>query len=176
MKGLYLSVLGDAEIFIDGISATPQPGTALFVPANRLGGLSISPLRILGIENVEAFLNAGRLRLPLPPRAVTVLRWNWANEWRAWVGDHRPEFLYAGDYDWAGVSIFEHEVLPISSEAKFLVPDNLHERLQTGNAALFQSQEDKYQRYQPVSTHGAIIYDAVRECRHALEQESLIEL
>jgi len=174
MRGLYLSILGDAEIFIDGVSSTPQPGTALFVPANRLDGLSIRPLRIFGIENVEAFLNAGRLCLPLPAAAVSVLRWNWANEWRAWVGNHRPEFLYAGDYDWAGVSIFEHEVLPTSPEAKFLLPSDLPNRLNSGNAVLFNEQEDKYLDYRPKSADGKHIYLAVGKARRALEQEALI--
>lgn len=176
MKGLYLSILGDAEIFIDGRLSTPQPGTALFVPANRLQALSINPLRILGVENVEAFLYAERLRLPLPSSTVTVLRWNWGEEWRAWIGNHRPKFLYAGDYDWAGVSIFENEVLSISPEADFLVPHNLREKLQNGNSVLFQAQEAKFERYLPLSTKGAMIYKAVRECRKSLEQESLIDL
>ena len=176
MRGLYLSIIGDAGIYIDGVSATPQPGTALFVPANRISDLSINPLRILGIENVEAFLNAERLCLRPPSAAVTVLRWNWGGKWREWVGNHRPDFLYAGDYDWAGVSIFEREILPISSKARFLIPDNLYERLQSGNAALFQMQEERYHKYQPISKNGAMIYEAVRECRHALEQESLIGL
>ena len=174
MRGLYFSVLGGAEIFIDGKSSTPQPGTALFVPANRLEDLSISPLRILGVENAEAFLSAERLSLPLPSSAVTILRWNWGEKWRVWIGTHRPEFIYAGDYDWAGVSIFEHEVLPISSEAKLLLPDDLLKRLKNGNSDLYQDQEDKYRNYKPRSAQGEIIYNAVKNARRALEQEALI--
>lgn len=176
MKGLYLSILGNAEIFIDGRLSTPQPGTALFVPANRLQALSINPLRILGVENVEAFLYAERLRLPLPSKAVTVLRWNWADEWHDWVRNHRPEFLYAGDYDWAGVSIFEHEVLAISSDAMFLLPNDLSELLKTGNRDLYNEQEEKYRNYVPRSVQGKIIYEAVHDARRALEQETLINL
>lgn len=175
MRGLYLGVLGDAKIFIEGKPSTPQPGTALFVPISRLTALTIRPLRILGVENVEAFLNAERLNLPLPPQAVNVLRWNWGEEWRAWIGHHHPEVLYAGDYDWAGVSIFEGEVLPTSAEAKFLVPDDLQERLQNGNASLFLDQEEKYRDYKPLSIQGEIIYRAVNSARKVLEQEALIQ-
>lgn len=176
MKGLYFGVLGDAEIFIEGKSARPHSGTALFVPTSRIQSLSIHPLCIIGIENVEAFLNAGRLRLPLPSDAVTILRWNWGTEWRKWIENYSPEFLYAGDYDWAGVAIFERQVLPISPKARFLVPDNFREKLENGNAALFHSQEDRFQKYKPSGNQGAMIYETVRKCRKALEQESLIDL
>lgn len=176
MRGLYLGVLGDAEIFIEGKSATPPSGTALFVPFGRLNTLTIRPLRILGIENVEAFLNAERLSLKLPSQAVTALRWNWGKEWRNWLEHHHPELLYAGDYDWAGVSIFEHEVLPASPGAQVLVPSDLRLRLQKGDASLFQNQEEKYRDYQPVSAQGAAVYIAVKSARKVLEQEALINL
>ena len=174
MRGLYLSIIGDAGIYIEGVSATPQPGTALFVPANRISDLSINPLRILGIENVEAFLNAERLCLKLPSAAVTVLRWNWGGKWREWVDGHCPEFLYAGDYDWGGVSIFENEVLPVSPKANFLVPSNFLERLSKGDRKLYSKQEEKYRNYVPRSDQGQFIYTAVGNARKALEQEALI--
>jgi len=174
MRGIYLGVLGEAEILIDGKSARPQPGTALFVPAGLLNNLTIHPARILGIENVEAFLKSENLHLPIPSQAVTVLRWNWGEQWKTWVNKENPEVFYAGDYDWAGVSIYEREVIPVSPEAKFLVPDDLKERLKKGNAALFQAQEEKYRNYKPTSTQGAVIYEAVKAARKALEQEALI--
>lgn len=174
MRGLYFGLLGEAKIFIDGKSARPQPGTALFVPAGLLNNLTIHPARILGIENVEAFLKSGNLRLPIPSQAVTVLRWNWGEQWKTWVKKENPEVFYAGDYDWAGVSIFEREVIPVSPEAKFLVPDDLKERLKEGNSSLFQAQEEKYRNYKPTSTQGTIIYEAVKAARKGLEQEALI--
>jgi len=174
MRGLYFGVLGEAEILIEGKSATPQRGTALFVPVSRLIALTINPLRILGIENVEAFLNAECLSLDLPSRAITVLRWNWGQEWRSWLEEHDPELFYAGDYDWAGVSIFEHEVLPFSPEAQLLVPDDLQQRLEKADSALFHRQEDKFRAYQPVSAQGSGVYQAVQRARRALEQEALI--
>jgi hypothetical protein len=174
MRGLYFGVLGKAEIFIDGKSARPQPGTALFVPAGLLNNLKIHPARILGIENVEAFLKSENLHLPIPSQAVTVLRWNWGEQWKKWVNKENPEVFYAGDYDWAGVAIFEREVIPVSPEATFLVPDDLKERLKEGNASLFVAQEEKYRNYEPISTQGAMIYNAVKAARKGLEQEALL--
>ena len=176
MRGLYFGVLGGAEILVKGKPATPPAGTALFIPVSRLRDLSITPMSILGVENVEAFLNAERLNLQIPSAAVTVLRWNWGNEWRTWIAEHTPEFAYAGDYDWAGVSIFENEVLPYSPRAQFLIPEDLEERLADGNPSLFNSQEDKYLDYKPRSAQGACIYKAIKFARRVLEQEALIKL
>jgi hypothetical protein len=174
LRGLFFGVIGEADIFIEGTSTRPPPGTALFVPASRLEKLTLKPCRILGVENAEAFLGAQNLELPLPSPAVTVMRWNWGEEWRKWVQRHQPEVFYAGDYDWAGVAIYENEVLPIAPEATFLIPENLLKKLHSGNPDLFADQEEKYRNYQPKSKAGATLYATIKSARKALEQEALI--
>lgn len=176
MRGIYLGVLGDAEIFINGKPVKPHTGTSLFIPERLLNALTIAPNRILGVENAEAFLSANMLNLKLPSQAVTVLRWYWSDKWKNWIKQNQPETFYAGDYDWAGVSIFENEVLAISPEAKFLIPENIGGKLRSGNNTLFQAQEEKYLNYKPRSVDGQTIFDAVKAARKALEQEALIRL
>lgn len=174
MRGIYLRTLGNARIFLRNTTALVPTGSALYVPVEQLEDLTLIPNRLLGIENAEVFLNIERLQISLSDSAIAVLRWHWGLEWREWLGEHAPEFFYAGDYDWAGVAIFEQEVLAFASQARFLVPEDLEQHLQNGNRKLFQRQFEKYKGYEAISVEGRRIYEAVKRNRKAVEQETLL--
>lgn len=81
---------------------------------------------------------------------------------------------YLGDYDPAGLAIFQEVVLSARPDARFLMPDNLPELLKSGDHSRFHKQESILKRLVS-STHPDITLalSAITAARKGLDQEAI---
>jgi hypothetical protein len=177
MSGTYLRTLGRASVTLGGTRAVVPDGGALFVPVKMLAAMVVEPSVIIGVENGASFFNIERMGLGIPADAVVFWRSGWGTQWRKWLAAAKPDFYYAGDYDPAGLAIFEHEVLRYCSDARLLVPDKLAELVdQYGSQTLYEKQESRYGDLHPTDPAAAAVLDVIRSRRKGLEQETLERL
>ena len=173
--GWLLRAIGHAKIEIgSSIQANHPVGSSLFVQKKETHKVRVEADCLLGVENADTFLRAELLFSEIPSSAIIMLRWGWGDYWREWVETFPGTVGYLGDYDPAGLAIFQDVVLSAHPGARFLVPKNLPELLKGGDHSRFHKQESILKRLVS-STHPDIAstLSAITAARKGLDQEAL---
>ena len=98
---------------------------------------------VVGVENAENFRyveEQAYLFSSITPLFVS--RYPQTNDLLRWLKQIRNPYLHFGDFDFAGIQIFENEFLKhLSQRASFFIPENIEEMIaEFGNRELYNNQ------------------------------------
>lgn len=136
---------------------------------------------IVGIENVENFRMIRHQRrlfktvlgdIPL----LFVSRYPQSTDLRNWLIQISNQYVHFGDFDLAGLRIYETEFYKyLSNRASFLIPEDIEVRLQNGSTERYNKQYDKFKNYKPTDNRLMTLFNLIHKYHRCYDQEGYIE-
>ncbi len=85
------------------------------------------------------------------------------------------EIIYFGDFDLAGISIYQKEILPRCRNVTFFIPNSIEEIIiKNGSVDLFKKQYNKYKNIKSEDESIQKLIDIINKYQKAIEQEYFI--
>lgn len=154
----------------------PRPGTFTFIHDYENFEIDRNVL-IIGMENPENFRFI-ELQKDLFPKGnkIFVSRYPQNNDLVNWLKTIPNSYLHFGDFDLAGISIFQNEYLKnLGKKASFFIPDNIETRLEeNGNRYLYNQQYGRYNALKSNDLQIQNLIDLIHKYKKGLEQEGFI--
>lgn len=136
---------------------------------------------VVGIENMENFRMIRHQRRlfksvlgdsPL----LFVSRYPQSTDLRNWLIQISNQYVHFGDFDLAGLRIFETEFYKyLSNRASFLIPEDIEVRLQNGSTERYNKQYDKFKNYKPTDNRLMTLFNLIHKYHRCYDQEGYIE-
>ncbi len=166
-----------ADLSGNAIVVYPLPGSYTFI--HDCENFIPDPVvTIVGIENPENFRLIEKQRyLFAHIQPLFVSRYPQSNDLIKWLSAIPNKYLHFGDFDFAGINIYQNEFKKqLGERARFFLPENTELLLQKfGNRDLFNRQYNASQDYSSIAEKN--IQEVVRlmlKYKKALEQEVFI--
>jgi hypothetical protein len=146
---------------------------ALFVHADTEFILP-EDILIVGVENFENITNTDRQRALFPQdRQILFIERN--NRLKKLLGEIGNDYLHFGDFDLAGIQIYQTEYEPIvQARGSYFIPKSLKEDIKKGPRVLFEKHAKKYKNLVGNTTKTQELIDLIKEEKKTLEQEFYI--
>ena len=85
------------------------------------------------------------------------------------------KIIYFGDFDLAGINIYQTEILPRCKSVTFFIPHNIEELIMNdGSVKLYKKQYNKYKNIKSENRNIQNLIDIINKNQKALEQEYFI--
>jgi hypothetical protein len=165
----------DSVINNKHFTISPTEGTAIFI--QYPDSFSIPPdVLIVGVENGENFKLIRRQRhLFDNEKVLFVSRYPYSLELRKWLVRIPNNYIHFGDFDLAGISIFQNEFFKyIGNRAQFFIPADIEERISKGNKRLYDAQYAKYKNMEIKDPRVNKIVKLIHKYCKVYEQEGYI--
>ncbi|MCQ2403482.1 MAG: hypothetical protein MJ202_07130 [Lentisphaeria bacterium] len=166
--------LGGHELLI-----SPQEGTGVFV-FNWNQFEIPTDVTVVGIENPENFrfvrLQKKLFEERLPGKKLLfVSRYPQSTDLRKWLMDIPNEYVHFGDFDLAGIKIFLTEFQKyLGDRAKFLIPDDIEERLKIGSAERYLDNSYENRHLNSGIPEVQRLIELIRKYKRCYDQEGYI--
>lgn len=158
------------------IVIAPQEGTMLFVADWSHFEISQEVL-VVGIENMENFrrIKEQRYLFPTDRPILFVSRYPQSTDLRNWLQIISNEYLHFGDFDLAGMQIFETEFHKfLGNRASFFIPFDIETRLSNGSTERYNTQYAKFKNYVPQDTRLLPLWEMINRYHRCYDQEGYI--
>lgn len=131
---------------------------------------------VVGIENPENFRQVQKQKQLFPAASLFVSRYPFSSDLKKWLLQIPNPYLHFGDFDLAGIAIFENEFKPILNErANFFIPENIEQLIAlNGNRGLYNLQHGRYRNLRSGEVAIQRLIDIINRKRKGLEQEFFI--
>ena len=159
--GFPINSYESIECFLDGqpFVVNPQEGSFLFIADWEKFEIP-QDVTVIGIENMENFRLIRRQKRffeenlkkhRLSTKTLFVSRYPQSSDLRKWLTSIPNYYLHFGDFDLAGVHIYQSEFEQYlgSSRSSFLIPDDIAFRLESGSSQRF---DEQYNRFNKISS------------------------
>jgi len=177
LKGLYISAPSDIDIFLDRkeIALSPQNGMGYFFFYTQKVSVEKTTV-IVGVENYQVIWFAQKYRNLFDTDVVFVMINPYMLEW---LEDKENEYIHFGDYDLAGINIYQNRVVPHlkkSQKHSFFIPYNIEEMIiKMGNRELYEKQS-QYNNMPIEDNALQKLQTIILKYKKVLEQEIIYEL
>lgn len=158
------------------IVIAPQEGTMLFVADWDHFEIPKEVL-VVGIENMENFrrIREQRHLFPTDRPILFVSRYPQSTDLRNWLQNISNDYLHFGDYDLAGMRIFETEFHKfLGNRASFFIPADIETRISNGSTERYNTQYAKFKSYIPKDTRLLPLYNMINHYHRCYDQEGYI--
>lgn len=158
------------------IVIAPQEGTMLFVADWDHFEIPQEVL-VVGIENMENFrrIREQRYLFPIDRQILFVSRYPQSTDLRYWLQIISNEYLHFGDFDLAGMQIFETEFHKfLGNRASFFIPFDIETRLSNGSSERYNTQYAKLKNYAPQDTRLLPLWEMINRYHRCYDQEGYI--
>ena len=159
------------------IVIAPQEGTMLFV-ADWSHFEIPKEVLVVGIENMENFrrIHEQRYLFPINRPILFVSRYPQSTDLRNWLQNISNEYLHFGDFDLAGMRIYETEFYKfLGNRASFFIPTDIESRLSNGCIERYNTQYAKFKNYAPQDTRLMFLYNMINHYHRCYDQEGYIK-
>lgn len=131
---------------------------------------------IVGIENGENFNHIREQRYLFGQQKILfVSRYPQSTDLRQWLMSIPNSYLHFGDFDLAGIRIYLSEFHRyLGARSTFFIPLDIDQRLQTGNADLYDKQYAKYKNLKAEDESLQALIDLIHRYRRTYEQEGYL--
>ena len=160
-----------------GIVIAPKEGTMLFV-ADWSHFEIPKEVLVVGIENMENFrrIHEQRYLFPINRPILFVSRYPQSTDLRNWLQNISNDYLHFGDFDLAGMRIFETEFHKfLGSRASFFIPADIETRISNGSTERYNTQYAKFKSYIPKDTRLLPLYNMINHYHRCYDQEGYIK-
>lgn len=158
------------------IVIAPQEGTMLYVADWDHFEIPKEVL-VVGIENMENFrrIREQRQLFPTDRPILFVSRYPQSTDLRNWLQNISNDYLHFGDYDLAGMRIFETEFHKfLGNRASFFIPADIETRISNGSTERYNTQYAKFKSYIPKDTRLLPLYNMINHYHRCYDQEGYI--
>lgn len=160
------------EIFI-----APDEGTMLFVSDWEHFAIPENVL-VVGVENMENFrrIREQRYLFPDDRPLLFVSRYPQSADLRQWLIQIPNMYLHFGDFDLAGIHIYESEFYRyLGARASFFIPDDIEFRIANGSLERYNAQYVKFKNYKPHDNKLFPLFEIINRYHRCYDQEGYIE-
>ena len=162
----------DREIFI-----APDEGTMLFVSDWEHFAVPENVL-VVGVENMENFrrIREQRYLFPDDRPLLFVSRYPQSSDLRNWLKNIPNDYLHFGDFDLAGMHIYETEFFKfLGNRSSFFIPTDIEVRLSNGSTERYDTQYVKFKNYLPKDKRLFPLYKMINHYHRCYDQEGYIK-
>lgn len=178
--GFLLKSLNNTTGLIKGeiIGLKPQEGTYIWVWDWR--NLKIpKDMTIIGVENMENFERAeeqrGLFEKHVKKDYILVSRYPQTKDIREWIKSTGAEYLHYGDFDLAGIAIYQNEYKRhLGEKARMLIPEDIEERIRNGTRERYESQYKKYKGVKSEEKQVRELIELIHRYKRCYDQEGYI--
>lgn len=132
---------------------------------------------IVGVENMENF-RFPKLQSYLfkeQGKVLFVSRYPQSTDLRRWLQSIPNRYIHFGDFDLAGIHIYETEFYKYLGErASFFIPEDIEIRLKNGSIDRYDFQLDKFRDYKPSDNRLTPLFDLLHKYHRGYDQEGYI--
>ncbi|MBQ9509956.1 MAG: hypothetical protein IJR53_11140 [Bacteroidales bacterium] len=157
----------------------PQEGSFFFV--DKWMQFTIpKDIIVVGIENMENFRMIRYQRRLFESvlgdsTLLFVSRYPQSTDLRNWLMQISNKYVHFGDFDLAGLCIYETEFNKyLSNRASFFIPEDIEVRLQNGSTERYNKQYDKFKNYKPTDNRLMILFNLIHKYHRCYDQEGYI--
>ena len=159
------------------IVIAPQEGTMLFV-ADWSHFEIPKEVLVVGIENMENFrrIHEQRYLFPINRPILFVSRYPQSTDLRNWLQNIPNEYLHFGDFDLAGMRIYEKEFFKyLGNRASFFIPKDIEYRIANGSSERYNAQYAKFKNYMPQDDKLLYLFKIINRYHRCYDQEGYID-
>lgn len=159
------------------IVIAPEEGTMVFIADWEYFEIPQEVL-VVGIENMENFrrIREQRYLFPTDRPILFVSRYPQSADLRSWLQYISNEYLHFGDFDLAGMRIYETEFFKfLGNRASFFIPTDIESRLSNGSIERYNTQYAKFRNYAPQDTRLLPLYEMIKHNHRCYDQEGYID-
>ncbi len=174
--GLYLAGYENVILQIDDKKfniVNILEGTSLFIHQNTMVGFS-EDILIVGVENAENLLQIKKQKYLFKniPKAKLFVLIN--PTMLKFLETINNEYLHFGDFDLAGISIYETKTKPKIKKSSFFIPDSIEETIKNGNKELYFKQYEKYKGLKSKNKNIQVLIEIIHKYKKVVEQELFV--
>ena len=154
----------------------PPEGTMMFVSDWESFVLS-DDVTVVGVENMENFRLVRRLKELFSPlgKVLFVSRYPQHRSLYAWLESIPNRYVHFGDFDLAGMHIYETEFWKrMPDRASFFVPDDIEQRIACGSSQRYDEQLRRFGDYVPSDERLMDLLRMIHRYRRCYDQEGYI--
>lgn len=158
------------------IVIAPEEGTMVFMADWEHFEIPQEVL-VIGIENMENFrlIREQQYLFPNDRPILFVSRYPQSKDLRKWIQKIPNEYLHYGDFDLAGIHIYETEFYKyLGDRASFFIPKDIEQRLSDGSTERYNNQYTKFKNYTPKDTRLLPLYYMINRYHKGYDQEGYI--
>ena len=105
-----------------------------------------------------------------------VSRYPQSADLREWLIKIPNRYIHFGDFDLAGICIYQSEFYKfLGDRASFLIPEDVEERLKSGNKGLYDAQYLRYKNLKIIDSRLIGLVEMIHHYGRVYEQEGYIE-
>ena len=136
-----------------------------------------SDVIVVGVENDENFCRIRSQKYLFGDNKVLfVSRYPQSADLREWLIKIPNRYIHFGDFDLAGICIYQSEFYKfLGDRAGFLIPEDIEERLKSGNAGLYDTQYLRYKNLNIIDSRLNGLVEMIHHYGRVYEQEGYIE-
>lgn len=133
---------------------------------------------IVGVENMENF-RYPKLQSYLfneLGKILFVSRYPQSTDLRRWLLSIKNKYIHFGDFDLAGIHIYETEFYKYLGErASFFIPEDIERRLEKGSINRYDIQLERFGHYVPSDERVMPLFDLIHKYHRGYDQEGYIK-
>ena len=159
------------------IVIAPHEGTMLFVADWDQFEIPKEVL-VVGIENMENFrrIREQRHLFPTDRPILFVSRYPQSTDLRNWLQNISNDYLHFGDFDLAGMRIYEKEFFKyLGNRASFFIPKDIEYRIANGSSERYNAQYAKFKNYMPQDDKLLYLFNIINRYHRCYDQEGYID-
>lgn len=163
--------LGQREIVI-----APIEGTMLFVAEWEHFAIPEN-IHVVGVENMENFrrIRQQRYLFSANQPLLFVSRYPQSTDMRQWLMRIPNKYLHYGDFDLAGMQIYESEFYKyLGARASFFIPNDIEARISKGSVERYDNQYQRFKNYTPVDKRLLSLFNMINKYHRCYDQEGYI--
>ena len=182
-RGFLVNSYSPIEASLNGqpLLINPMEGSMTFINTPESFEIPKDVL-VVGMENAENFMQIRKQKYlfdSLYPnqKILFVSRYpqNALSDLRNWLLHIPNPYVHFGDFDLAGIHIYLSEFYAYLGESSsFLMPNDIEERLKTGNARLYDQQYEKFRDMKVSDVRVQPLVDMIHRYCRGYEQEGYI--
>lgn len=160
------------------LSICPTKGTMLFIADWQSFSIPADVV-VVGVENMENFRRIREQKYlfeKLGARVLFVSRYPQSKDLPFWLMQIPNKYIHFGDFDIAGLHIYEKEFKQyIGERASFFIPDDIEKRLSKGSLMRYNDQIEEYRNYIPTDVNIMHLYHLIHHYHRGYDQEGYIK-
>lgn len=179
MRGFMLNTYEPITVLYKGRTIEILPYDGMFTFIYDYYALALTTdVTIVGIENCENFrwiIKQKELFKHLG-KVLFVCRYPQSGDLVRWLQKIPNKYVHFGDFDLAGVFIFQNEFYnKLGERSSFFVPDDIEQRLKLGSRERYDAQMRRYSHMTVTDMRLNPIIDLIKKYRRGYDQEGYIE-
>ncbi len=159
------------------ITITPPAGTMFFISDWQHFSIPEKAI-VVGVENMENFRKVGLQKYLFESIGSPILfvsRYPQSLDLRNWLMQISNWYIHFGDFDIAGIYIYETEFKRfLGDRASFFIPNDIETRLANGSSKRYNDQIAHFRNYTPQDTDVLPLFRLIHQYHRAYDQEGYI--